>query len=192
VDTPDLLRRHVREVRQVTEALGFGLRSRVRVVFASVDELRSGVLGHAVVGAPLAYTELVVTGARSAEAAVVRVMCGLPAFAFGRALAHEVGHAWLAQSGARSPRLPIEEGMCELISYAWLNRAGLPYAEAVRDTIRNNPDPVYGGGFREVHAALRGHGLTALIDALVATGEPPSGTPVRRSLGAQVWERLGP
>ncbi len=174
VDTIEGLRRHVRGVRQVTAELGFGLRSRVRVVFATFAELAAG---HAAAGTPLACTELTATAAGVAEAVVVRVARGLPAFAFGRSVAHEVGHVWLAQSAAGPRRPPVEEGLCELVAYAWLKRSPYTYAEQLRDLIRTNPDPVYGGGFREVHAALTRHGIASLRASLATTGELPAHEP---------------
>lgn len=166
VDTDAALRRLVAGVRRITRDLGFGLTVPVRVV------LVPGPPGPP--GPRLAHTEMVPTGPRTADVRVVRVVPGLPAFLFSRSVAHEVGHAWLAQAGARPVRPEVEEGVCELVSYAWLNRSGLPYAEAVRDTIRHNPDPVYGNGFREVHAAVREHGLRVVLGGLTARGELPS------------------
>jgi hypothetical protein len=164
VDTDTELRRHVVEVRRITRELGFGLTVPVRVVFASVPPA---------LGPALAHTELVLTGPRTADVNLVRVAPGLPAFMFSRSVAHEVGHAWLAQSSARPHRAEVEEGVCELVSYAWLKRSGLAYAEAVRDMIRHNPDPTYGDGFREVHEAVHGHGLRRVLRSLIDRGELP-------------------
>ncbi|MCT2588265.1 protein DA1 [Actinophytocola gossypii] len=162
VDTEAEFRRHVVEVRRITRDLGFGLSVPVRVVLAPGGP-----------GPTLAHTELVPTGPRTADVTLVRVTPGPPAFLFGRSVAHEVGHAWLAQAGARPQRLEVEEGVCELVSYAWLKRSGLPHAEAVRDMIRRNPDPTYGAGFREVHAAVRRHGLRPVLASLADSGELP-------------------
>jgi hypothetical protein len=165
VDTEAELRRLVVEVRRITRDLGFGLTVPLRVVFMP---------GPPALGPQLAHTEMVPTGPRAADVRFVRVVPGLPAFLFSRSVAHEVGHAWLAQAGARALRPEVEEGVCELVSYAWLKRSGLSYAEAVRDMIRHNPDPTYGGGFREVHAAVRRHGLRVVLGSLTARGELPA------------------
>jgi hypothetical protein len=179
VDTPERLRAHVPAVRQATQDLGFGLASRVRVVFATATELRAEP--RRTHGQALGLTELRPTGGRSAEATVIRVLRGLPAFMFGRVVAHEVGHAWLGQFGAQPCGDAVREGVCELLSYAWLKRSAVPFAEAVRDGIRTNPDPVYGDGFRTVHAAVRRHGRAAVVTSLAATGELPTDPSVKRT-----------
>jgi hypothetical protein len=169
VDTQESLRRNVPVVRQVTSDLGFALASRVRVVFGTEDDL----LGAGPDGA-FGVTELRITGARTADATVVRVLRGLPAFVFGRVVAHELGHAWLAQFGARPADPAVEEGVCELISYAWLKRAATPHAETLREMIRDNPDPLYGNGFRMVYAAVRHHGLATVISSMSTSGTLPA------------------
>lgn len=176
VDTPEELRRHVSEVRRGTRELGFGLTARVRVTFANTGPARADLGGRHAPGTMLAYTEMLPTEPRSADVVAVRVLSGLPGFVFGRAVAHEVGHAWLAQAGARPRRPEVEEGVCELVAYAWLKRSNLPFAEAVRQTVRQNPDPTYGAGFREVHAAVRQHGLTAVLAGLTTHGDLPTGS----------------
>ena len=98
---------------------------------------------------------------------------GLPPVYFGQAVAHEIGHAWLAQYG-QSPRDPaVEEGLSELFAYAWFKRDGSPYAERLRAQIRRNPDPVYGHGFRLVHAAVDRHGIERVLASLLTTGALP-------------------
>ena len=83
----------------------------------------------------------------------IRVVAGMPPTYFGRAVAHEIGHAWLAQYGRNPVAHEIEEGLCELYAYAWLKRERSPLADWLRSQLRANPDPVYGGGFRTVHVA---------------------------------------
>jgi hypothetical protein len=168
VDTQDALRRHVPRVRGVTRDLGFGLARRVRVVFGTADDLAGPGPAR-----PFGVTELRITGARTAEVVVVRVLCGLPGFVFGRVVAHELGHAWLAQFASRPTDPAVEEGVCELIAYAWLKRSGTPYAEELREEIRKNPDPVYGNGFRTVQAAVRQHGLAKVLESMSTAGILP-------------------
>jgi hypothetical protein len=125
-------------------------------------------------GIPLGTTEMVPTGSRSAMVTVIRVLAGLPVTVFGQVVAHEFGHAWLAQFGARPADGNVEEGLCEVISYAWLKRANTSYAEALREQICLNPDPIYGAGFRLVHTAVHSQGLKTVIESLATSGELPS------------------
>jgi hypothetical protein len=159
----------VRRVRDVTRELGFGLARRVRVVFGTGDDLRGDGPTRS-----LGITELRITGVRTAEPVVVRVLRGLPEFVFGCVVSHELGHAWLAQFDSRPIDPAVEEGFCELISYAWLKRSGTPHAESLREQIRNNPDQVYGDGFRVVQEAVRRHGLAAVLESMSTSGALPA------------------
>lgn len=172
VDTPGDVRARLGAIRDTIRDLGFALRAPVRVQLATVAEL-TGAVGRHPSGSPLGTTELRTTGARTAEAIRILVLAGLPELVFGRVVGHELGHAWLAQFGARPLDPAVEEGVCELIAYAWLKRASTPFADALRDQIRRNPDPCYGGGFRTVHTATRQHTLKTVITSLAASGQLP-------------------
>jgi hypothetical protein len=164
-----MLRRHLPRIRDVTRELGFGLARRVRVVFGTVDDLRGNGPMRS-----LGITELRLTGTGTAEPLVVRVLRGLPVFVFGCVVAHELGHAWLAQFDSRPTDPVVEEGFCELVSYAWLNRSGTPYAQELREQIRKNPDSVYGNGFRAVQTAVRRHGLATVLESMSTSGTLPA------------------
>ena len=92
---------------------------------------------------------------------------------FGRAVAHEIGHAWLAQYGHIPVAHEVEEGLCELFAYAWLKRERSPLADTLRSQLRADPDPVYGGGFRTVHAAVDRHGIENVLTSLLTNGALP-------------------
>jgi hypothetical protein len=171
VNTTEDVRSRLGTIRGTLKDLGFSLTTRVRVELSTSDKLWAGQVRHT--GA-LGTTELRLTGARGGEAVRIRVLAGLPKVVFGRVVAHELGHAWLAQFGARPLDGMVEEGVCELIAYAWLKRTGTPFALALRDQMLHNPDPLYGNGFRTVHAATRQHGLRAIITGLAQSGHLPA------------------
>jgi hypothetical protein len=67
------------------------------------------------------------------------------------ALAHEMLHAWLVQNGVKmSPKLT--EGFCNMGSWLLWNRLSSSLTEIYLKELRNNPDPIYGDGFREIFA----------------------------------------
>lgn len=159
-------------------SLGIRLDTPVRVAIVTADEL-SGVVTAAGDGVPLGVT-LGVTDSRwidgqpGADVLRIRIIAGLTPTHFGRAVAHELGHAWLAQRATAAITTPsLEEGVCELFAHAWLKRQATPLAEALRSQLRDNPDPVYGQGFRSVHAAVARHGIDAVFDAVCAHGRLP-------------------
>ncbi|HEU5470199.1 MAG TPA: protein DA1 [Actinophytocola sp.] len=172
VNTVEDVRARLGGIRKELADLGFALHSRVRVLLATAAELSGTPVGRQH-GQPLGVTELRPTGGRTADVARIRVLAGLPGTMFGRVIAHELGHAWLAQFGARPLEPTIEEGVCELIAYAWLKRANTPFALALRGQLLTNPDPIYGTGARTVHAATRRHGLETVITSLATSGHLP-------------------
>ena len=65
-------------------------------------------------------------------------------------LAHECTHVWLNQRNSplkRHPRKEIE-GFCNLVAYKVLMFDTSEDAAVVRQCMLNNPDPIYGEGFR--------------------------------------------
>jgi len=92
---------------------------------------------------------------------VVQVRSGLPAFEIQSVLAHEYGHVMLVRhpttgaftGGLGGTRDDEEEGFCEVLRVLWIDHARGPSWEYRVKSVRDNPDPVYGGGFRRVWPA---------------------------------------
>ena len=114
-----------------------------------------------------------IAGQPGSDVIRIQIVAGLTVTHFGRAVAHELGHAWLAQRGTGHIDAVVEEGVCELFAHAWLKRQGTPLAEALRKQMRDNPDTIYGGGFRAVHASVVCHGIDAVVDAVCRTATLP-------------------
>ena len=103
----------------------------------------------------------------------IRILKGLPPVHFGRAVAHEIGHAWLAQHGSKAATAAIEEGVCELFAYAWLKGQPTRIAEWLRKDVRSNPNPTYGGGFRAVYGATRVANVNTVLSCILRDGRLP-------------------
>jgi len=77
---------------------------------------------------------------------------------FEHTLAHEYGHVLLVvepdtmmfRGGLPDHRHVEEEGFCEVVKYLWLQECGTGHREFDQRDMRDNPDPVYGDGFRLV------------------------------------------
>jgi hypothetical protein len=172
VETQEQARALLPSVRARMTAIGVALAERVRVRVVGADEInRHG--GSPSRGVLLGLTDQwVVTGGPTTVSGI-RVVAGMPPTYFGRAVAHEIGHAWLAQYGHIPVAHEVEEGLCELFAYAWLKRERSPLADTLRSQLRANPDPVYGGGFRTVHAAVDRHGIENVFTSLLTNGALP-------------------
>lgn len=161
-------RRFIPRLRRDLAGMGIALAARVRVRLVPLGDLDSS--GSTTL---LGLTEQRWYDGDAARRSVeIRVAAGLPPTHFGRVVAHEVGHAWLGERGAWVADQRIEEGVCEVFAAAWLKRRRTSLADSLREQIRRNPDPTYGGGYRLVHEAVVRRGISAVLDSICRTGRP--------------------
>lgn len=88
----------------------------------------------------------------------IRILRNVTPNIFEHTLAHEYGHVLLvAEPDSLSFRGEFpdhrhveEEGFCEVVKYLWLQECGTGHRDLDQRDMRNNPDPVYGDGFRLV------------------------------------------
>jgi hypothetical protein len=135
----------VRLVRPLLHSYGLRLPNPVRVELVAPGELQAGP------GQLLHGTTLLEQRWWGANRVLgIKVVAGMPATQFGQVVAHEMGHGWLARCpGRRSPE--VAEGICELIGSWWLRHRGGRLAAHYLDQLMQNPDPVYGDGYRSAH-----------------------------------------
>lgn len=169
VETQQDARRHIPRVRTDMAALGIALPQRVRVTLVDPDVMNPGTRSLCL-GRTLQRTweHTSVTDVLGIE-----IAGGLTETQFCATVVHEIGHAWLAQRGATGLDLTLEEGVCELFAGAWLKRQRTPFASTLRRSALENPDPVYGGGYRLVREAVVRHGITAVLDHVCTRGRLP-------------------
>ncbi|MET8756653.1 protein DA1 [Lentzea sp. NPDC004782] len=169
VETQDQARQHIPRVREEMAALGIRLGQRVRVTLVEPDDLNLDGRGLCL-GRTIGRTW---EGSPVTEVVGIHIARGLTATHFGSTVAHEIGHAWLAQQGARHLDLVVEEGVCELFAGAWLKRQRTAFADTLRQSALDNPDPVYGAGYRRVREAVVRHGIEAVLSAVCRRGTLP-------------------
>ncbi|GLT79963.1 hypothetical protein SLA2020_514280 [Shorea laevis] len=58
---------------------------------------------------------------RRCEVTAILVLYGLPRLLTGSILAHEMMHAWLRLKGYRNLSPEVEEGICQVLAYMWLD-----------------------------------------------------------------------
>ncbi|KAJ9175790.1 hypothetical protein P3X46_014305 [Hevea brasiliensis] len=140
---------------------------------------------------------------KSCEVTAILVLYGLPRLLTGAILAHELMHAWLRLKGYRNLNLEVEEGVCQVLSYMWLESEVFPskvmpstsvassssssskkggksnvenkLAEFFMHQIANDASLslAYGGGFRTAKAAVNKYGLRCTLDHIKLTGHFP-------------------
>ena len=81
-----------------------------------------------------------------------------------------MSHAWLAGCPDVGRDEATEEGICELVASWWLHERGGRLAAHRLDAMAANPDPVYGGGYREALRRAQGRTPTDIVAAVARSG----------------------
>ncbi len=114
----------------------------------------------------------------------VAILQGLPLTLFAGVCVHELGHVWLVQHNIVNLPLIEEEGFCELLAYRWYTEAPTLIApdEAASSPnaapfyarrIAENPNPVYGDGFRKVQHLADRVGFAQIVKSLLRKKKLP-------------------
>lgn len=69
---------------------------------------------------------------------------------FAGVLSHELMHAWCFQNSYFAIPPEWSEGVCNLCSYLTYQSIDFPLSKVYQENMMNDPDPVYGDGFRMV------------------------------------------
>ncbi|XP_014496283.1 protein DA1-related 2 isoform X1 [Vigna radiata var. radiata] len=77
---------------------------------------RPRIGGHRLIGMRSQPQKLI----RKCEVTAILVLYGLPRLLTGAILAHELMHAWLRLKGYHNLSPEVEEGICQVLSYMWL------------------------------------------------------------------------
>lgn len=93
------------------------------------------------------------------------ILHGLPQLEFEGVLAHELLHVWLQENQVKMSR-DTAEGFCNLGTMVVYLDNGSQFAGLLLENMKNNPDPSYGGAFREMQLSLEHLGWTGLLQML--------------------------
>ncbi|XP_039004219.1 protein DA1-related 2-like [Hibiscus syriacus] len=139
---------------------------------------------------------------RKCEVTAILVLYGLPRLLTGAILTHELMHGWLRLKGYRNLNPEVEEGICQVLSYMWVESEVLPGSSSRASTsaassssssskkggksnvenklgeffihqIAHDASPAYGGGFRAANTAVNKYGLRQTLDHIRLTGNFP-------------------
>ena len=79
----------------------------------------------------------------------------------GQVLAHELTHDYLFHHLGRTNNQAVCEGICEAIAAEWLLSQG---KVADYEAKKQNPDPIYGEGFRLIYPQLKRRGFKKMLE----------------------------
>ncbi|KAL9993597.1 putative protein DA1 [Helianthus debilis subsp. tardiflorus] len=82
------------------------------------------------------------------EVTAILVLYGLPRLLTGAILAHELMHGWLRLKGYRNLNPEIEEGICQVLSYMWLESEIMPASTSTSSASSSSPSSVSKKGGR--------------------------------------------
>lgn len=87
----------------------------------------------------------------------------LPKIEFAATLAHEILHIWQIENGIQLPSLKCE-GLCNIGSYIIYENMSAQKALYYKKNLMENPDPIYGDGFRFIYRMYEQYGLEELFE----------------------------
>ncbi|XP_017429182.1 protein DA1-related 2 isoform X1 [Vigna angularis] len=91
---------------------------------------RPRIGGHRLIGMRTQPQKLI----RKCEVTAILVLYGLPRLLTGAILAHELMHGWLRLKGYRNLNPEVEEGICQVLSYMWLESEVMPSFQSMPST----------------------------------------------------------
>lgn len=116
---------------------------------------------------------------RECRVTCILILMGLPRLLTGSILAHEVMHVFLKLTTNMTLDSKIEEGLCQLMAYLWIEQQtpedsfSQRLCSFIASQIREHPSPIYGDGFRMALECFQTYGLLNLINHVRQTGQFP-------------------
>jgi hypothetical protein len=96
----------------------------------------------------------------------IYVLNGIPSINIEGIIAHELMHIWITENTKNNLSDRLREGSCNFISYLYLNSQRSTKAELIIKLMEDDPDEVYGGGFRKVKSQFEFQNINRLLDYL--------------------------
>ena len=87
------------------------------------------------------------------------LLYGMPRTQMIGTIAHELTHVWLFLQEGDDQDKVLTEGSCNFSAYLILQKTGTDQAKFIIDNMQNNPDAVYGEGFRRIKRYVEANGL---------------------------------
>ncbi|HEY9722226.1 MAG TPA: protein DA1 [Oscillatoriaceae cyanobacterium] len=105
----------------------------------------------------------------------VAILYALPRVVFERTIAHELMHVWMFLDGEPTHTPPLEEGVCNLVSYDLLGTQHTKLAEILRENMWKSTSVDYGEGMRRAERYEQAYGFPGLVTMLRKQGDYPAG-----------------
>lgn len=98
--------------------------------------------------------------------AVIYVLNKIPQDYTESIIAHELMHVWIDQNTKHNQSKQLEEGSCNFISYKVIIAGNSKNKKDILQLLLNDPDRVYGEGFRKVYEKFKDRQIVELLNYL--------------------------
>ncbi len=89
---------------------------------------------------------------------------GMPRSYLAAILAHELMHVWLGLNAPTYQNQAMVEGSCNYAEFLYLGLGVSPDTRFLKQALVDDPDPIYGEGFRKIRALAEARGEQAWLD----------------------------
>ncbi len=103
----------------------------------------------------------------------IYMLTAMPRMHFIATLAHELMHVWLHENAPQDIEAAFCEGSCNYASFLVLEDYPGKETDYIKASLENDPDPVYGDGFRRTAQFVDKRGIEAWLTYLRMNNYPP-------------------
>lgn len=96
----------------------------------------------------------------------IYVLNGVPSIYIEMTIAHELMHVWFYQNTSKKHNAQILEGSCNYTAWLYLKAEAGKDLARLQKNLLNDPDPVYGDGFRKIHSMFSGKSVSEFLSYL--------------------------
>ncbi len=111
-------------------------------------------------------TNIETSGSMKTFQHTIYVLNNIPPKYVESTIAHELMHIWISENIKHKLSSQLEEGSCNYISYTYLKSDYSSDAKDILKQLQNNPDKIYGDGYRKVYERFRGRDFNLFLNYL--------------------------
>jgi len=139
----------------------------IKLKVVDLTELqRISEIGHSKNIKGFSKTNIEVLGIKKTYQHTVYVLNEIPPKYAESTIAHELMHIWISENIKHKLSKKLEEGSCNYISYTYLKSDYSNDAKDIIKQLHNNPDKIYGDGYRKVYDRFRGRDFNLFLNYL--------------------------
>jgi uncharacterized lipoprotein YehR (DUF1307 family) len=112
------------------------------------------------------FTKVETLGSQKTFNHTIYVLSKIPREYLESTIAHELMHVWVSENIDHSLTRQLEEGSCNYVSYTFLKAENSTNARDLIKQLKENPDKIYGDGYRKVYDRFKGENFNDFLEYL--------------------------